>query len=134
VETLELLDRRRHHPFAGPRLAVAVIPHPGLVAAEAVATPVGDVAHPIVGEFRDERMAEGTGPLDLLTEDGEQLGRYRDDRHVADRECLDRRPPCLAPMGRDLGPLGAEDECRGRSLSRCPHTLRAVRRHRLLLG
>ena len=134
METSELAHGRRHHSFAGARLAVAVVTGPGLVTTELVPSRIGDVADPVVGELRDEGVAEGTLSLDLLPKHGEQLRRHPHDRHVADDDRLDRRRPRLSLMGGDLGPLHPEHLGRRVGFSHSPHSLGAVAHHRLFLG
>ena len=105
MRAFELLDRRGHHPFTNAGLARAVVAGPRLMAAEGVPSSIGDVADPVVGELRDDGVPEGATAFDLLAEDGEAFRGHPDDRHVADRERLDRRLPRLPHVRREFGPL-----------------------------
>ena len=134
LEPSELAHGRRHHPFAGARLAVAVVAGPCLVTTEFVPSRIGNVADPVVGELRDDGVAEGALSLDLHAEHGEQLRRHPHDGHIADGERLDRCRPRLSLMGGDLGPLRAEDFGRRVGFPDGPHPLRAVAHDCFLLG
>jgi hypothetical protein len=74
-----------------------------------MAVAVGQVADPVVGQFRDERVTEGRPPLDVEAERREVLGRDADEGDVADADRLEPGLPLLPLLRLEDAALIIED-------------------------
>src|SRR6185503_3036285 len=106
---LEQLHRFIGDAFACAGLGVTVKAGPGLVAAEAVAFAVRQVANPVVGQFGHERVRKRRTAFDIHAERSEILRGHADDCHVPDDHRLQIGRAFLALVRLQLAARRGED-------------------------